>query len=75
MDAKPVYVTDTVSFHGAVLRAFVETFHFDGQPIITALRMFLAAFRLPKEAQQIDRVLQAFANVRSRGWAHSKRRD
>lgn len=64
MDAKPVYVSDSVSFHEAVLKAFVTTFHFDGQPLITALRMFLAAFRLPGEAQQIDRVLQAFANVR-----------
>jgi hypothetical protein len=63
---KETYPADTVAFHEAVLKAFVGTFHFTGQPLMAALRMFLAAFRLPKEAQQIDRVLQAFANVRSK---------
>lgn len=57
------FLADTQAFHEATLQAFVGTFHFEGQPLLGALRMFLAAFRLPKEAQQIDRVLQAFANA------------
>lgn len=60
---EPVFLADTQAFHEGTLRAFVGTFHFEGQPLLGALRMFLAAFRLPKEAQQIDRVLQAFANA------------
>ncbi|CAM9565866.1 unnamed protein product [Phaeothamnion confervicola] len=56
-----VYEGDTPQFHAAVLEAFVDSFDFSGQPLLTALRMFLAAFRLPGEAQQIDRILQAFA--------------
>lgn len=58
-----VFLADTQAFHEGTLTAFVATFHFAGQPLLGALRMFLAAFRLPKEAQQIDRVLQAFANA------------
>lgn len=58
-----VFLADTQVFHEGTLRAFVATFHFEGQPLLGALRMFLAAFRLPKEAQQIDRVLQAFAEA------------
>ncbi len=61
--ASAAFLADTQAFHEATLRAFVGTFHFEGQPLLGALRMFLAAFRLPKEAQQIDRVLQAYANA------------
>ncbi len=43
--------------------AFSDSFDFSGQPLVVALRMFLSAFRLPGEAQQIDRVVQAFADA------------
>ncbi|CAN0573574.1 unnamed protein product, partial [Ectocarpus sp. 12 AP-2014] len=46
---------DTEEFHAEVLEAFVDTFDFRGQGILASLRMFLGAFRLPGEAQQIDR--------------------
>ncbi|KAL3923282.1 MAG: hypothetical protein SGILL_001741 [Bacillariaceae sp.] len=49
-------------FHKEVLEAFCSLFHFDRQSLLDGLRMFLACFRLPGEAQQIDRILQAFAD-------------
>ena len=51
------YQGDTAEFHAEVLEAFVETFDFRDQGILASLRMFLEAFRLPGEAQQIDRIL------------------
>lgn len=47
----------------AVLGAFVSTFNFAGMKLLDSLRMFLETFRLPGEAQQIDRIMQAFANA------------
>lgn len=58
---REAYIGDTVAFHAKVLKAFVHSFDFRGQSILESLRMFLAAFRLPSEAQEIDRVLEAFA--------------
>ncbi|KAF9172630.1 hypothetical protein BGX21_008549 [Mortierella sp. AD011] len=49
-------------FHQAVLRVHMESFDFKRDPIDLALRKFLLDFHFPKEAQQIDRVLEAFAN-------------
>ncbi|KAG0254803.1 hypothetical protein BG011_005509 [Mortierella polycephala] len=50
------------AFHQAVLRIHMESFDFRRDPIDLALRKFLLDFHFPKEAQQIDRVLEAFAN-------------
>ena len=44
-----------------LLEEYLMLFDFHGQSLDDALRMFIEAFRLPVEAQQIDRVLQAFA--------------
>lgn len=60
-----VYRGDTAEFHAEVLEAFVESFDFRGQALLASLRMFLEAFRLPGEAQQIDRILHV-----SRRWHH-----
>jgi len=49
-------------FHKEVLEDYCSLFHFDRQSLLDGLRMFLASFRLPGEAQQIDRILQAFAD-------------
>ena len=49
-------------FHKEVLESFCSLFHFDRQSLLDGLRMFLACYRLPGEAQQIDRILQAFAD-------------
>ncbi len=49
-------------FHKEVLVEYCSLFDFDRQSLLDGLRMFLASFRLPGEAQQIDRILQAFAD-------------
>ncbi|KAK9348480.1 hypothetical protein V1522DRAFT_346009 [Lipomyces starkeyi] len=48
-------------FHLAVLRMFCTEFNFVDEPIDMALRKFLMVVHLPREVQQIDRVLDAFA--------------
>jgi hypothetical protein len=48
-------------FFQEVLREFVRTFKFVDDPLDMALRKFLMYVRLPKETQQIDRVLDAFS--------------
>mmetsp|Transcript_33251 Transcript_33251/g.38489 ORF Transcript_33251/g.38489 Transcript_33251/m.38489 type:complete len:2324 (+) Transcript_33251:190-7161(+) len=52
-------------FHAAVLLEYCQLFHFHNQSLLDGLRMFLSSFRLPGEAQQIDRILQAFAESSS----------
>lgn len=49
-------------FHKEVLKIYCSLFRFENQSLLDGLRMFLATFRLPGEAQQIDRILQAFAD-------------
>lgn len=49
-------------FHKDVLSTYCSLFRFEGQSLLDGLRMFLAAFRLPGEGQQIDRIVQAFAD-------------
>ncbi|XP_013930438.1 PREDICTED: cytohesin-4-like, partial [Thamnophis sirtalis] len=45
-----------------VLQAFVECHQFANLNLVQALRQFLWSFRLPGEAQKIDRMMEAFAN-------------
>eukprot|EP00730_Choanoeca_flexa_P016360 TRINITY_DN7706_c0_g2_i1.p1 TRINITY_DN7706_c0_g2~~TRINITY_DN7706_c0_g2_i1.p1 ORF type:complete len:362 (+),score=102.23 TRINITY_DN7706_c0_g2_i1:1-1086(+) len=45
----------------AVLAAYVDLFEFKGLEFDRALRMFLGSFRLPGEAQKIERILEVFA--------------
>ena len=47
----------------AVLKAYVALFDFAGLTLEAGLRALLRSFRLPGEAQQIDRVLEAFAEA------------
>lgn len=54
-------IFDTTDFHKAVLAEYVGTFDLQGLDILSCLRIFLSAFRLPGEAQQIDRILIAFS--------------
>lgn len=49
-------------FHKDVLKIYCSLFRFENQSLLDGLRMFLATFRLPGEAQQIDRILQSFAD-------------
>ena len=45
-----------------VLTGYTETFNFNGRLFTESLRVFLESFRLPGEAQKIDRIVQSFAN-------------
>jgi hypothetical protein len=58
----PHHEADTQQFHADVLLAYVSSFKFAGQGLLNCMRIFLTAFRLPGEAQQIDRILVAFSN-------------
>lgn len=50
------------SFMLSVLRSYMRKFAFFGDPIDMAIRKLLMQVELPKETQQIDRVLQGFAD-------------
>lgn len=49
-------------FSKVVLRSYMRGFKFFGDPIDMSIRKLLMEVELPKETQQIDRVLQSFAN-------------
>lgn len=55
------YLGDPDDFHMQVLKDFTETFMFSGMILDTALRTYLATFRLPGESQKIQRILEAFS--------------
>ncbi|KAI9851215.1 MAG: hypothetical protein M1838_004227 [Thelocarpon superellum] len=50
------------SFSRAVLRSYMRSFAFFEDPMDMAIRKLLMEVELPKETQQIDRVLQSFAD-------------
>lgn len=41
--------------------AYVDQMDFQGKDFVSALRLFLEGFRLPGEAQKIDRLMEKFA--------------
>ena len=45
----------------AIMHAFVDMLDLSNTPFVDALRSFLQAFRLPGEAQKIDRYMLKFA--------------
>ena len=49
-------------FSKNVLRSYMRGFNFFGDPLDMSIRKLLMEAELPKETQQIDRVLEAFAN-------------
>ncbi|RYC57174.1 hypothetical protein CHU98_g9042 [Xylaria longipes] len=53
---------ETDPFYVAVLRSYMRSFSFFEEPMDMAIRKLLMEAELPKETQQIDRCLQAFAN-------------
>ncbi|KAF2686233.1 hypothetical protein K458DRAFT_299313 [Lentithecium fluviatile CBS 122367] len=57
------YLTKTDDpFLLAVLRSYMRKFAFFGDPLDMAIRKLLMQVELPKETQQIDRVLQGFSD-------------
>lgn len=55
------YLGEKSDFNLAVLDAFVQQHDFNNLLIVKALRQFLSSFRLPGEAQKIDRMMEKFA--------------
>uniref|UniRef100_A0A8C7LJ68 Cytohesin-2 n=1 Tax=Oncorhynchus mykiss TaxID=8022 RepID=A0A8C7LJ68_ONCMY len=55
------YLGEREDFNLKVLQAFVDLHEFTDLNLVQALRQFLWSFRLPGEAQKIDRMMEAFA--------------
>ncbi|XP_013064851.2 cytohesin-1-like isoform X2 [Biomphalaria glabrata] len=55
------YLGERQDFNMAVLKAFVNLHEFTDMILVQALRQFLWSFRLPGEAQKIDRMMESFA--------------
>ncbi|CAG2103312.1 unnamed protein product [Medioppia subpectinata] len=56
-----VYLGEKIDFNLLVLDSFVELHDFTNLILVQALRQFLWSFRLPGEAQKIDRMMEKFA--------------
>ncbi|PWA21437.1 hypothetical protein CCH79_00003144 [Gambusia affinis] len=55
------YLGERDEFNIKVLHAFLDLHEFTDLNLVQALRQFLWSFRLPGEAQKIDRMMEAFA--------------
>ncbi|KAL6580183.1 Brefeldin A-inhibited guanine nucleotide-exchange protein 5 [Orobanche minor] len=55
------YLGQHEEFPLAVMHAYVEYMNFSGMKFDIAIREFLRGFRLPGEAQKIDRIMEKFA--------------
>ncbi|CAJ0573252.1 unnamed protein product, partial [Mesorhabditis spiculigera] len=56
------YLGDPDEFNKKVMYAYIDDFDFSEKWFVDALRMFLEKFRLPGEAQKIDRLMEKFAS-------------
>lgn len=55
------YLGEREEFSLKVMHAYVDSFNFIGMDFGEAIRFFLRGFRLPGEAQKIDRIMEKFA--------------
>ncbi|KAI9536135.1 Brefeldin A-inhibited guanine nucleotide-exchange protein 1 [Dissostichus eleginoides] len=55
------FLGDNERFNKEVMYAYVDQMDFQGKDFVSALRTFLEGFRLPGEAQKIDRLMEKFA--------------
>ncbi|XP_051817749.1 cytohesin-4 [Antechinus flavipes] len=55
------YLGERDPFNLKILQAFVDLHEFANLHLVQALRQFLWSFRLPGEAQKIDRMMESFA--------------
>ena len=55
------YLGENEAFHKEVMYAYIDQLDFTGMQFVPALRKFLEGFRLPGEAQKIDRLMEKFA--------------
>lgn len=61
-DVASVLASSGESFYTNALQAYIDHFDFHGDPLDVALRKLLMDVGLPRETQQIDRVMETFAN-------------
>ncbi|CAJ1415611.1 unnamed protein product [Effrenium voratum] len=57
------YLSKRHDFNCQVTKSFMDSFPFPGLGMVEGLRMALATFRLPGEAQCIDRLMESFAQA------------
>lgn len=55
------YLGERDDFNLSVMHAYVDDLDFTGMEFDSAIRAFLSGFRLPGEAQKIDRLMEKFA--------------
>lgn len=55
------FLGENVRFNKEVMYCYVDQLDFCGKDFVSALRTFLEGFRLPGEAQKIDRLMEKFA--------------
>lgn len=55
------YLGEREDFSLKVMHAYVDSFNFEAMDFGEAIRFFLRGFRLPGEAQKIDRIMEKFA--------------
>uniref|UniRef100_A0A9L0TS42 ADP ribosylation factor guanine nucleotide exchange factor 2 n=1 Tax=Equus caballus TaxID=9796 RepID=A0A9L0TS42_HORSE len=55
------FLGDSMRFNKEVMYAYVDQLDFCEKEFVSALRTFLEGFRLPGEAQKIDRLMEKFA--------------
>lgn len=55
------YLGEREEFPLKVMHAYVDSFNFEGMDFGESIRHFLRGFRLPGEAQKIDRIMEKFA--------------
>ncbi|CAH1254723.1 ARFGEF1 [Branchiostoma lanceolatum] len=55
------FLGENEKFNMEVMYTYVDQLDFSGRDIVLALRLFLEGFRLPGEAQKIDRLMEKFA--------------
>ncbi|MEQ2162159.1 Brefeldin A-inhibited guanine nucleotide-exchange protein 2, partial [Goodea atripinnis] len=55
------FLGENTKFNKEVMYCYVDQLDFCGRDFVSALRMFLEGFRLPGEAQKIDRLMEKFA--------------
>lgn len=56
------FLGDNDDFSKAVMYFYVDLLNFKDKDLVSALRQFLEGFRLPGEAQKIDRLMEKFAS-------------
>jgi Sec7-like guanine-nucleotide exchange factor len=66
---------ESQAWHRALLAAYMQHFRFTDASICDALREWLSHFRLPGEAQQIDRLVASFSEAYCRDQTSAARGD